>query len=151
MKKILIALLATATLITVGAKVNADNKRQAEWENTRSTITVTVPCGSGIGLDFYGYQYKPEWMDVREYRYEIMQLNGMTSASLQSGQKLKLYVCTEQYTVQGWCWYDTITTVDGNVWGYDNDTNGCAYVTFNDNGTADNIYDDIIVSVEHIK
>ena len=147
MKKILCASVLIVALVCV--KASCSNDDYSEWLNTRAVKTVMVH--SGDTLDGFGYQYKPDWMDVRQYRRAVMTLNNMDSATIYSGQSLKVYVCTEQYTVQGWCWEDTITTVDGNMWGYDNDTNGCAYVTFSDNGTVNNIYDDVIMSVEYIE
>lgn len=44
---------------------------------------------------------------------------------------------------------DLIVTVDGNAWAVTTDIAVCAsvIVTFDDNGTPDYIYDDIVVSV----
>ena len=147
MKKILTVILALLCITLVGVKAYSDNGKQTEWENTRTVMTVIVDKGDT--LDDFGYQYKPDWMDVREYRQKVMELNNMNSAMLYDGQSLKLYVCCEQYTVDGLCLDDgyTIITADGNEWSCDTDIKGCAKITFNDNGTIDNIYDDIIIDI----
>lgn len=149
MRKIFTIILTIALVTLVGVKAYSDNNRHSEWENTRGITTVTV--GNGDTLDDFGYQYKPTWMDVRQYRDEVMALNDMTSAMLYAGQSLKLYVCCEHYVVDGLCLDDgTIITTDGNVWEYDTDIRGCAVITFSDNGTVDNIYDDIIISIKEV-
>lgn len=54
------------------------------------------------------------------------------------------------YTMRGTVVYsDTIVTVDGNTWGVTTDiaVGSPVVVTFDDNGTADSIFDDIITSV----
>lgn len=72
----------------VGVIAEANDQR-TEWESTREVITIYVEGGDT--LDELGYQYKPSWMDIREYREEIKELNGMQSSDLYMGQKLKLY------------------------------------------------------------
>lgn len=74
--------IATFSLVSNGNKY-------AEWKNTCDIITVTV--SSGDTLDEFGYKYKPEWMDVREYRELVKELNGMENSTLYVGQQLKLY------------------------------------------------------------
>lgn len=80
-------------VIVVGFKVNHDHKQRAEWESNRKVITVYV--GDGDTLDEFGYKYKPEWMDVREYREEIKELNGMQTSTVYAGQELKVYQVEE--------------------------------------------------------
>jgi hypothetical protein len=77
-----------------------------------------------------------------------MMLNNMTDCTLYRGQTLQLYVCCEQYTVDGICLDDgyTIITADGNEWKCDTDIMGCAKITFSDNGTTDK-KDDSIVNI----
>ena len=42
----------------------------------------------------------------------------------------------------------TVITDDGNIWGYQTEMDDCSvHVIFNDNGTVDNIYDDIIIDL----
>ena len=60
------------------------------------------------------------------------------------------YVTTGRYYLDS-----TVITADGNIWGYQTDTisdrpaeNAMpVYVAFDDNGTADNIYDDTILGL----
>jgi hypothetical protein len=81
-----IALAVTVSVATMSAHQNA--QRHKEWESTREVITVTVPAGAG--LDYFGAKYKPDWMDMREYRQAIKSLNDMTSSMLIKGQTLKI-------------------------------------------------------------
>lgn len=139
---ILITLLIVAPFILQLTFINC---RYAEWKDSRHITEVEVSAYDT--LDEFGYQYKPEWMDIREYRQYILDLNGIISSDLYIGQHLKLYVVGTEYTVQGHCADNTITTADGNIWTYTEAPNGCVYITFNDNGTPNNIYDDIITDV----
>ncbi len=43
------------------------------------------------GIDYFGSRYAPDWMDLREYRTQIMELNNMDSAMLYAGQTLYIY------------------------------------------------------------
>ena len=57
-----------------------------------------------------------------------------------------------QYTAEGKCNGDTIITDDGNVWECENDIKGewtDVIIRFDDNGTKDDITDDIILSVNY--
>lgn len=140
------ALLVFLVICTLTASVLlVINHRYTEWYEDRHIADITVT--SGDTLDAFGYQYKPEWMDVREYREYILDLNNLTSSDLYVGQTLKLYVVGTEYTAEGHCADNTITTVDGNIWTYYDAPNGCVSITFNDNATPNDIYDDIIVDV----
>jgi hypothetical protein len=150
MRKIFTALLVLIFVVVVGVKAYSDNSRQTEWENTRVIKTITVHQGDT--LDSIGYEYKPSWIDVREYRYLIMELNDIDSAMIYQGQRLDVYVCTEHYTVQGLVMDNgDIITTDGNIWSYDTDIKGCVSITFSDYGTTDDITDDVIISIEEVK
>ena len=140
------ALCAIALISFLGMQIYEDVEQKNQWEATRVVHIVCVDRGET--LDEIGYRFKPEWMDVREYRHYIMELNGMESSNLYAGQDLKVYVCTEQYTKQGLILDDgTLVTTDGHEWDYDTTLKGCVNVTFNDNGT-DDVADDIIVDIE---
>lgn len=56
---------------------------------------------------------------------------------------------TSNYVAQGNYYSDgTVITNDGNIWDYQTEmSNGNVHVVFNDNGTTNNIYDDIIVDL----
>lgn len=145
-KIIAVALCAIALISFLGMQIYEDVEQKNQWEATRVTHIVCVDRGET--LDEIGYRFKPEWMDVREYRHYIMELNGMESSNLYEGQDLKVYVCTEQYTKQGLILDDgTLVTTDGHEWSYDTTIKGCVNVIFNDNGT-DDVTDDIIVDIE---
>ena len=93
-KKIMLTTIIATTLIsTVWAGAHTLNERaelEANWESTREVITVRV-C-SGDTLDGFGYEYKPSWMDVREYREQIKDLNDMSTSTLYANTTIKLYV-----------------------------------------------------------
>lgn len=93
MKKIITFAIIITMISTVWAAahtISEDKALHNEWENTREVITVRVQYGDT--LDGFGYEYKPEWMDVREYREQVKDLNDMTSSMLYAGQTIKLYV-----------------------------------------------------------
>ena len=83
------AISAILVLTFTASTIKDVRSRNAEWKSSREVITVYVE--SGDTLDEFGYKYKPEWMDVREYREEIKELNGMQNSDLYMGQELKLY------------------------------------------------------------
>lgn len=140
-----IAMLVLGALIVIPfiCQITFINHRYAEWKDSRHITEVTV--NPGDTLDEFGYQYKPKWMDIREYREYIIDLNNLTSCELHIGQTLKFYVVGTEYTAEGHLG-DNIITTDGNEWSYD-DT---VLITFNDNGTPNNITDDIIVDIAPI-
>lgn len=134
---ILVALVVAAFI----CQICFINHRYAEWKADRHIIEVTVSAYDT--LDDFGYQYKPEWMDIREYRDYIAELNNLTSSDLYIGQTLKLYVVGTEYTTTGYFADNTVVTSDGNEWTYNTNVR----ITFNDNGTPNDIEDDIIVDV----
>lgn len=145
-KIVAVVLCAIALISFLGMQIYEDVEQKNQWEATRVVHIVCVDRGET--LDEIGYRFKPEWMDVREYRHYIMEFNGMENSNLYAGQDLKVYVCTEQYTKQGLVLDDgTLVTTDGHEWDYDTTIKGCVNVTFNDNGT-DDVTDDIIVDIE---
>ena len=93
MKKIgvLVTILVMISTVWVAAHTISERTRlEEEWESTREVITVIVQYGDT--LDGFGYEYKPTWMDVREYREQVKELNNMTLSTLYAGQTLMLYV-----------------------------------------------------------
>lgn len=92
MKKLVLALLIIASLATAtvsATTIYSTQKRHADWKANRQIITITVRSGDSI--DEYWVKYAPEWMDRRDYRYEIKQLNNMDSCMIYAGQTLRLY------------------------------------------------------------
>lgn len=52
------------------------------------------------------------------------------------------------YVAPGYYANGTVITDDGNIWDYQTEMrDSSVHVVFNDNGTADNIYDDIIIDL----
>ena len=149
--KTALLILAVIVITSVFAvSISSANDTQSEWYNTRVIKTITIH--SGDTLDGIGYEYKPSWMDVREYRYLVMQLNDLDSAMIYPGDQLKVYVSTEHYTAQGLVMDNgDIITTDGNIWSYDTDIKGCISITFSDYGTIDDVTDDVIISIEEVK
>ena len=141
--------LALMVIIMCGFKIHNDNTRLEEWKNTSVIKTISVQPNDT--LDEIGYEYKPAWMDIREYRWYIQKLNDLKNGSMiYIGQKLDIYVQASQYEVEGLCLGDHIITTDGNEWHYSTDIKGCVNIIFNDYGTSGYIYDDIIVDINPI-
>ena len=82
-----IAMLVGITL--TAARCHKRQVNMQQWEENREIIIVEVKYGQGI--DDFGYVYKPDWMDIREYREYVKELNGMKNCTLYAGQELKLY------------------------------------------------------------
>lgn len=88
MKKLYI-ITAIIICLAIGVKMLETQKQQSDWLENRQVIAVIVPAG--VGIDYYGSKYAPDWMDLREYRDQVMQLNGMDSVTLYKGQTLLIY------------------------------------------------------------
>lgn len=86
---LVIALIAIAFLVVILSV----HGRQTEWEQHRQVITVVVCYGDTL-YDF-ALEYKPSWMDAREYIYQVQQLNDMNSSTIYVGQTIKLYIAEE--------------------------------------------------------
>ena len=84
-----LTLCVVVSIIFVGFKFATDNSLENEWLENRDVITIRVAYGDT--LDEICYEYKPSWMDVREFRYYILELNGMSNSMLYAGQTLKVY------------------------------------------------------------
>lgn len=89
MKKILITSALALCIFSMGFSFAQKAEQRSEWEETREVITIHI-C-SGDTLDEIGYEFKPEWMDIREYRESIKELNNLDSCMLYVGQELKIY------------------------------------------------------------
>ena len=157
MKTALIAMAAIVTLVAT-IKLVGDHKRHTEWEQSRGVATVYVAPNDTL-WDI-AEEYKPSWMDTREYICEIKTLNGKSSSMVYEGERLTVYVNTVattittntvgHYTLYGHYYNDgVIVTEDGNAWVYDTqlNENTDVLVVFSNNGTLDNICDDIIINI----
>ena len=87
---VMLTVMAIISAVVMSVYIGNKIKRYNEWEATRSIITVTIRYGDT--LDYYAEKYSPEWLDYREYRAEILKLNGKTSSSVYAGETIKLYV-----------------------------------------------------------
>jgi hypothetical protein len=82
--------VAITIVVLIGiTKHQIKQNQMQQWTENRDIIVVTVPLG--VGIDYYGYKYKPKWMHIDEYREQIKELNDMKNCTLYTGQKLKLY------------------------------------------------------------
>ena len=149
MKHFFSATLLGIILVSIVYMFHKDTTRTNEWLSNADIVTIQIEYGDT--LDGIGYQHKPSWMDVREYRYYVLELNNMGSSDIVAGQTLKIYTKQSYYTISGVCQDNKIITDDGHIWIYDNDYNGYADITFADNGTADAIYDDVITNITPIR
>lgn len=89
MKRFLIIISFMLVLLVIGIKTSTTLSQKSEWENSRQVITVVV-C-HGDTLYNLALEYKPSWMDTREYVYQVEQLNDMTNGNIYAGQTIKLY------------------------------------------------------------
>ena len=90
MKKIITLILVTLTIATIGIKMHSDKQIRTEWEEDRQIDTIVI--SSGDDLWSIAEEYKPSWMDCREYIYEVKELNNMTQSGLYAGEQLLIYV-----------------------------------------------------------
>jgi hypothetical protein len=146
-KTIAITVLTAALVATAAYHIHTEHQRLEQWEQDR--VVKTIRVSRGDTLDKYGYQYKPAWMDVRDYRGYIIDLNDLYGADIYAGDTIDVYVIPEHYTNLGIMYDNTITTTNGHEWVYYADYEGYVEVTFSDNGT-DKVEDDIIINVSQI-
>ena len=78
------------SLLTIGYRIGEIKTRQKEWTNNRKVTTYTVE--SGHTLWNISSQYKPEWLDTREYIHEIKALNNTTDSNINEGDIILVYI-----------------------------------------------------------
>ena len=88
MKKLTALGLAAITLFMVAIFIH-QNVQYANWYENREVIEYRVKWGDTI--DGISYEFKPSWMDVREYRCYIADLNDKDDSSIYEGEVLKIY------------------------------------------------------------
>lgn len=88
-QRLIFATVMIVAIFAIGYRAGANNMQQSQWEEQREVITVQVCYGDT--LDEICYEYKPSWMDIREYRYEVMELNNMESSTIYANTTLRLY------------------------------------------------------------
>ena len=87
---VLCTVVAVAIIVVCANSLRADAQRRSNWEDSREIISVVIQPGDS--LDGLWAKYGPHWMDRRDYRIEIIELNNLDSAMLYVGDKIKLYV-----------------------------------------------------------
>ena len=92
MHKLLSITFAVAAILVVALFVH-QRIQYDTWYNNREVIEYRVKWGDT--LNDIGYEYKPSWMDVREYCYYIADLNSMDDSNIYEGQTIKLYAIGE--------------------------------------------------------
>jgi hypothetical protein len=88
--RITIFLTSVAVIIAV---ISTPLIHKAKVNNFISNAEIVeVSVREGNGLDHYCYQFKPEMMDIEEYRYLIMEENNLPqSGEIYSGQVINFY------------------------------------------------------------
>lgn len=92
LKKVIAAVIALATVVTIIACIKSvtNYKEMSEqWYNARTTTTITIAPNKTLWS--IAEQYKPSWMDTREYIHEVKTLNNMDTSFLDVGQTLEIY------------------------------------------------------------
>lgn len=90
--KIYLKIMILLLLLTIGCvtiNIAKDIRNWKEWNENKVVFMVVVQQGDT--LYDYGYQYKPDWMDIRDYCEEVKELNNMSSSTICAYQNLKLY------------------------------------------------------------
>lgn len=78
------------SLLVIGYNIGYNKARETEWENNKQVVSYIVD--SGDTLWNIAEQYKPAWLDTREYIYEVRQLNNELSSNLQAGDEILIYI-----------------------------------------------------------
>lgn len=90
--KIYLKIMILLLLLTIGSftiNIVKDIRNWKEWNENKVVFMVVVQQDDT--LYDYGYQYKPDWMDIRDYCEEVRELNNMSSSTICAYQNLKLY------------------------------------------------------------
>ena len=97
MKRHITAILATiivvSSIFAIGFKTNENRQRENDWINNRRVETIAV--GYGDTLYDISCEYKPSWLDWREYCYEIKQLNDLDTSTIHPNDTLLVYTYEE--------------------------------------------------------
>lgn len=87
---IVFSILAVIAIIAVGFSFHEDRAIRTEWEENREVSTIVI--SSGDDLWSIAEEYKPSWMDPREYIYEVQKLNNMSQSCIYAGEQLLIYM-----------------------------------------------------------
>ena len=79
---VLVSILALCSVVQSHAQHN-------EWVETRTIETVRVAPNQTLWQ--FAEEYKPDFMDTREYIYEVKELNNLSDSYLYVGDELQVY------------------------------------------------------------
>lgn len=89
MQKWVLRITVALALVVAVYIVAQDKQQEKEWVETRQVITIRVAPNQTLWQ--IAEEHKPNFMDVREYIYEVEQLNNMQDAYLYAGDELYIY------------------------------------------------------------
>lgn len=84
------SILAIIAIIAAGISLHEDKEIRTEWEENREVSVILI--SSGDDLWSIAEEYKPSWMDSREYIYEVKKLNNMSQSCIYAGEQLLIYM-----------------------------------------------------------
>lgn len=93
LRRIFAVVLAIASVLTIAVQMHQNKQREDEWLNNRRIETVVV--AKGDTLYDIACEYKPSWLDWREYSYDIKQLNNLDSSVIYTNDTLLVYTYEE--------------------------------------------------------
>ena len=88
LKYALVVATILITMVALHTIVNAQAQRN-EWVENRQVETIRVAPNETLWQ--IAEEHKPDFMDTRDYIYEIKQLNNMQSSSIYIGDELYIY------------------------------------------------------------
>lgn len=84
------SILVIIAIIAGGISLHEDKEIRTEWEENREVSIIVI--SSGDDLWSIAEEYKPSWMDPREYIYEVQKLNNMSQSCIYAGEQLLIYM-----------------------------------------------------------
>ena len=89
LERMLVVLVIVTVIIALCSVVN-NHAQYNEWVENRTTTTVRVAPNQTLWQ--IAEEYKPDFMDTREYIHEVKTLNGMSDTYLYVGDEIEVYV-----------------------------------------------------------
>jgi LysM repeat protein len=78
------------TSLVVLYSVVQDHAIHNEWVESRTIETIRVAPNETMWQ--IAEEYKPSWMDTREYIYEVKELNNLSDTYLYVGDEIQIYI-----------------------------------------------------------
>lgn len=88
LKNAMVVAIVLFSIVTLHTIVNAHSQRN-EWIENRQVETIRVAPNETLWA--IAEEYKPDFMDTRDYIYEIKELNNMQDTYLYMGDELYIY------------------------------------------------------------